>query len=122
MINYPPPLLAAIQLAEHSTYKHRHGAILIKHGRVIGKGINSIRHHKYAKFYQYKCSCHAETAAILNCRGDWNRSILFVARINSSGVGRNSMPCSSCRALLIDLGIKKVVYTTNDGFKEEKLC
>lgn len=122
LINYPPPLLAAIKLAENSTYKHRHGAVLVKHGRIVGRGINSIRHHKYSKFYPYPCSCHAETAAILDCRTSLRNSVLYTARINTSSFYRNGSPCLSCRNLLYDLGIRVVIYTTNNGFAKEKLC
>lgn len=120
-INLPPPLNAAIKLAEHSTHQHRHGAVIVKHGRIIGRGFNKIRHHKYSKFYPYAEACHAEAAAILDSSCDVRYSTVFVARINLMGNYRNSAPCRNCRNLLASLGFRRVVYTTNDGYSVLKL-
>ncbi|WP_407069865.1 hypothetical protein, partial [Loigolactobacillus coryniformis] len=66
---FPPPLTVAIQLAENSTYKHRLGAVVVKQKKIIGRGWNKLRHHKWSKHYEYPCSCHAETSALLSCNG-----------------------------------------------------
>jgi deoxycytidylate deaminase len=121
MIDYPPPLLAAIKLAENSTYKHRHGAVIVKHGKIISRGTNQLRYHKLSKYYEYRNSLHAESCAILRTRCDVRKTVLYVARINNAGNPRLSAPCKECTTLLHQMGIKSVIYTTNDGWEKIKL-
>lgn len=117
MKNLPPPLNAAIKLAENSKLQHRHGAVIVKHGKIIGRGYNKIRHHRFSRYYPYKEACHAESAAIMDSDTDSTGSVMYIARINRQGIMRNSMPCGCCRNLLSDMGIKRVVYTTNTGWE-----
>ena len=45
-----------------------------------------------------------------------------MARVNQTGDSRMARPCSNCYEALLLAGVKKVVYTTNDGgFKIEKI-
>jgi deoxycytidylate deaminase len=123
---FPPPLNVAIKLAANSTYKHRLGAVVVKQKKIIGRGWNSIRHHKWSKYYEYSCSCHAESAALLDCSATLRGFHLYVARINKDCSPRLSRPCQSCLRIMRDMGGKQVTYTTNpfennDGFATIKL-
>jgi hypothetical protein len=47
---------------------------------------------------------------------------IFVARVSQTGASRMARPCANCYETLLLAGVKKVVYTTNDGgFKIEKI-
>jgi hypothetical protein len=49
-------------------------------------------------------------------------STIYVARVNQTGDSRMARPCPNCYEALLLAGVKRVVYTTNDGgFKIEKI-
>ena len=116
---FPKPLRVAVKMAENSTYKQRLGACLVKSGKIIGKGFNRLRHHKFSFSYPYLHQYHAECGALLHSPTSCIMgSSLFVARINRMGITRLAKPCSSCMSLLRDHGIRQVTYTTNEGSYE----
>ena len=45
---------------------------------------------------------------------------IYVYRETKSGKRAMARPCAACTKALKDLGIKKICYTTDDGFCEEK--
>lgn len=102
-------------LAQHSSEKKRHGAVVVKSGRVVGTGFNKFKNHpSIIESYLIKqhCSRHAEQVAIKQAGIHANGATLYVARINKNGIDRYSKPCSICQKLINERGIKKVVYTT----------
>ena|ERR1700680_3739813 len=64
--------------------------------------------------------CHAEFNVLKNIN-DGSKGVLYVYREKADGSLGLSSPCEFCRLLLRDKGIKKVVYTTKDGYAKEKL-
>jgi len=44
---------------------------------------------------------------------------LYVARVNNRGEQKMSRPCPQCMQLLIDAGIKRVVYTIDSTIELE---
>jgi tRNA(Arg) A34 adenosine deaminase TadA len=49
-------------------------------------------------------------------------STIYVARVNQTGAARMARPCPNCYEALLLAGVKKVVYTTNEGdYKIEKI-
>ena len=66
-------------------------------------------------------SLHAEIMALifLKDRKDikWNDVDLYTYRENRYGELRMSKPCKSCMSMIKALGIRRIHYTTNDGFK-----
>lgn len=53
---------------------------------------------------------HAEVAALLKC--DWKRvDKLFVSRYNREGKPLNASPCSICREMINNVGVKYVEHT-----------
>ena len=63
---------------------------------------------------------HAEVAALRGLNLS-KRATIYVARINSLGYSRLSKPCDECWEALIECNIDEVVYSTEDGFKIEKI-
>ncbi len=54
----------ALEEAQHSPCKMKHGAIAVVKGRVIGKGFNHYRSNTRDGFVRDSCTCHAEMAAL----------------------------------------------------------
>lgn len=91
----------------------RHGAVVVKGGRVVSVGINKFRNHPTIL---EKCnvrtaaSTHAEIDALSRVK-DPHGAVIYVARVNNSGRKRFSRPCPRCYAELERAGVKKIVYT-----------
>jgi len=71
---------------------------------------------------------HAEISLIQKLRWkfgdsiDWSKVHIYLYREYKDGNLGPSRPCPSCMTLMRELGIKKIYYTTEDGFVEEKFC
>lgn len=119
----PSPLRHAMRIATTSSYyPYKLGAVVAVKKHVLGRGCNSIRRHFYSTEYHYSHSCHAEAAAILNTpRHLLKGASLYVARANKSGLPRLARPCECCLALAHMVGIKKIIYTTHEGYDETVL-
>lgn len=91
----------------------KHGAVIVKGGRVISIGINKNRNHPTvvsAEHIKTHCSIHAEIDAlrkVSNAKG----ATIYVARVNKKGQDRMSRPCDRCHDAISDAGIRKVIYT-----------
>jgi deoxycytidylate deaminase len=98
-----------------STCRCRHGATVVRGGSVLGKGYNKYKTHATLGGGPLK-TLHAEAAAIRDAvrRGiDLRGATIYVAR---TGKGSNmSRPCGDCQAMIEAHGIRKVVYTDEDG-------
>ena len=92
----------------------KHGALVVKGGRVMGMASNkAINHPKIVSSCHIKthCSRHAEQQAIRNAGPNLKGAVLYVARVNKTGQERNSKPCSACERAITESGIKRVVFT-----------
>lgn len=98
----------ALGVASTSTCRQRHGAIVVRHGRVLGSSTNITKNSpKYVDWTH--SSIHAEIAALRKAR--WPRkATIYVARINGQGESRFSKPCANCQIILDEYRIK-VVHT-----------
>lgn len=103
----------ASKLAENSTNKYRHGAIIVKNGNIVSMGINrSVNHPDLVQFPKTQASVHAEVAALIACRKtNLVGATIYVARISKDGSQAMSKPCINCQKALIARGVKKVYYT-----------
>lgn len=97
----------------------RLGAIIVAKKRILAAKYNSLKTHpKLARFYQY-AYLHAESCAILslglaNCSGT-NMYVVRIKRDNSRALAK---PCDECMKLIRYVGIKKVIYSIEEGFAE----
>jgi len=92
----------------------KHGAVIVKGGRVLSTGVNKERNHPTrvsSEHIKTHCSVHAEVDAIKRA-GDVRGATIYVARINKRGQERNSRPCPLCYKEIINSGIKKIIYTS----------
>lgn len=92
----------------------------MKGNRVLSTGYNSI---SYCSANNFKNSRHAEMDAILKLikKQDGLSSLagstLYVSRITKTGTGL-AKPCSKCMNLALSVGVKEVIYTTDNNSTE----
>lgn len=102
----------AARVAENSTCKKRHGAVVVRGGSVLSVGVNRYRSDRDYSFLSLDdISYHAEEAALRGLGEAARGATLYVARIAANGDHTMSKPCDSCYKLCKELGIKKIVYT-----------
>ncbi len=105
------------------------GAVVVHKNTVIGGGTNLHKSHpmqmQYNKFNpKMKENCnhfiHAEISAIIHTgTTELDGCSIYVYREDKKGNLAMCRPCPSCMALIKVTGIKKIYYTTKDGFCEE---
>jgi deoxycytidylate deaminase len=111
-------LAVAKYFAEKSQSRQRHGAVIVKSGRVVGTGYNKDKNHPMGvspEHIKTHCSRHAEVEAIRDARFAVEGAVLYVARVNRQGQERNSKPCKYCQAVISAAKIKKVIYTESEN-------
>lgn len=94
----------ALGVATTSTCRFKHGAVVVKHGRVLGSSPNKMKNSpKYVDWRH--SSIHAEIAALK--KAGWpKRATVYVARVNNLGEARLSKPCANCQEVLDGLRCK----------------
>lgn len=110
-------LSVARYMATKSASRRRHGAVVVKSGRVIGTGYNKDRNSPMfvsPEHIKTHCSRHAELEAIRDANWNVRGAILYVARVNNQGQDRNSKPCGLCEDIIRETEIKKVIYTESE--------
>jgi deoxycytidylate deaminase len=103
----------ASKVAETSTMVQRHGAVVVKAGRVMSVGINKWRNPSLVSinYYDPNLTVHAEIDA-LNRVPDAHGATIYVSRVDKFGQEQYSRPCSRCEKALADAGVKAVIYTS----------
>lgn len=100
----------ALSIAERSDVFHRHDAVVLKDGKVLSSGKN-----RYSN--DVVPSHHAEIVALSGfnksrCAG----AVLIVVRLRrTDGECGMSHPCDMCRRRIDAVGIKTVLYSTDDN-------
>jgi len=92
----------------------KHGAVIVKGGRVLATGMNKERNHPLivsSEHIKTHCSVHAEIDALKKA-GNVRGATMYIGRVNRRGQERNSRPCDKCYVSIINSGIKKIVYTS----------
>lgn len=111
-------LSAARYFASKSKSNKKHGAVIVKSGRVVGTGYNKGRNHPLfisPEHIKPHCSQHAEVSALREAKNNADGAILYVARVNNQGQDRNSKPCRLCQEAITKSNIKKVIYTKGEA-------
>ncbi len=106
----------AVKVAENSTYRWKHGAVVAKGNKVLGFAPNKFRNAPLVD--EHNVSDHAERATLrelLKFRDDLRGCTIYIARINNQGDTMISRPCPACMKAVIEAGIKEIVYTNEFG-------
>lgn len=114
-------LLATLDIAKTSTCSIKHGAMIVASGsQILAKGTNVMRNdaHLFEDFERpqrpYGVSEHAEEAAVRKAgNSNLKGATIYVARVDKHAMPAMSKPCLSCDKLLRQVGIRKVVYTSD---------
>lgn len=124
-MDLPSPLKKAkkiAQKADHDSFQI--GAMIMQKNMPLSVGFNMQKktHPKMKQYHEHK-TVHAELAAILKVRHKHNLkgATMVVFRQTKDGKLANSRPCDCCQQILKEYGFKKIIYTINDGWREEKL-
>lgn len=130
----------AREASRFSTYKGSHnfcphiGAVCEYKGTIIGRTWNSDKTSTMqARYNVYRYSdnstlpkVHAEMRLLQQIRwkfGDsinWKKVHIYTYREYKDGKLANSRPCPACLEAMRQAGIKKFMYTTEEGYAEEK--
>lgn len=103
--------------AAKSTFYFRLGCVITKGNRVLSTGHNSIGYCELNSFHNSK---HAEMDAVLKLLRKHTGlsslcgSTVYVTRITPNGTTALAKPCAKCMSLLISVGVKEVIYTTDN--------
>lgn len=125
--------MRARELSLKSHYKkgQRIGAIVVIGNKIISGATNETKSHpiqfrlnplrfeesKYDRCHNY---IHAEMKCILKCKGvDFKKAKIYVYREDLEGRLRMCRPCNACMAMIKEVGIRHVYYTSPDGFVHE---
>ena len=128
-------LKKAKAMAEISDYHNQHvGCVVVYKNKIISAACNSNKTHPIQRKYNKvrfdinegysPDSLHAEMHALIqvsNMDIDWSKVTVYTYRRLKSKEYGMARPCPSCMAFIRELGIRNLVYTTNDGFAIEKL-
>jgi len=104
-------LAAASKFALTSTYRFRMAALLVKSGRVLGGDVNLPKISPSTP--PNRVSTHAEIRVLKNTR-NVRGATLYVARLRSKDIPALARPCSWCMQEIINSGISRIVFTTNN--------
>lgn len=110
------PKTRCFELARKSTFRTRHGAVVVHDGKIIGSGYNvNLTHSMVKKYSEYK-TLHAEMVAIMRVKNKrlLKDSAIFVARINPDGKPMMSKPCKTCMEIIRDTWKIPDIYYTNE--------
>lgn len=123
---------AAESMSLLSNHKCKLGCIVVKGHKIISSGHNSSTktHSIQTKIdtLYFGCDCigsvHAEVDALIpliNQRVDLSQASIYVYRTTCDGTRGMARPCPRCMYVIKNLGIRKINYSTPDGFAEEVL-
>jgi deoxycytidylate deaminase len=104
-------------------FRSRIGSVLVKGRKPVSIGRNKpLKTHPLLRKYDSFKTMHAEIDACIGIdRHLIMGSILYVYREGADGNLAMSKPCEMCQKILKELGVKKVMYTIENGIDEIKL-
>lgn len=108
-----------------SSHKTRFGATLVlKNGKIFKSHNKDLKTHPALKrhYPHYAVSIHAELQTILSVNSyrydhEIKGSKMYVYREDRAGFVKPAKPCHYCMNILRTAGVKRVYYTTKNGWE-----
>lgn len=121
--------LAIAELSDHPQYKV--GAVVVNKHKIISSGCNTdtkchpIQKKLDSDLFGSQCvgKLHSEVSALLPLiknRVDLSNATIYVARKNKQGELAMARPCSRCEKLIRSCGIRRIYYSCEGGYSQEK--
>lgn len=139
-MNHQHMFEAAKEVSQNADYSGANnvkiGCVIVYKGTILAKGCNSDKTHPMQEQYnRYRfkkkegekylpAKCHAEVAALAKIKYldiDFSAAHIFVYREFKDGHKAIARPCPACMNALRAQGIRKIHYTTADGYAFEKI-
>lgn len=100
-----------LELSSLSNMNHKHGAVVILNGDIVGRGYN------YWETFHNSISVHSEAAAIMDARKrinrkDFKKAWMLVVRADKKGTLKMSKPCVKCRKICEAYKLSRILYST----------
>lgn len=111
----------AKKLSKKSNYtEHQLGSVIVRRNNIEGVGWNSSKTHPRSPTRYQRI--HAEFSALLSTgREDLTGCDIYVYREVKNGQIANARCCVDCIKMLKQVGIKRMFYTSETGYKMEYL-
>lgn len=103
--------------------EYRFGAVITSGSQIISIACNSSKTHPYIywrnKYIQNKFGklcygrLHSETRAIILAKTNLKGCTIYIYRARNLGDAGDSFPCNFCLPVIIEVGIKKIVFIQN---------
>lgn len=104
------------QLSNHP--QHKLSCILVNKHNIVSFGYNQLKTHTKSK-HPYK-ALHAEVDCLVGLNfSETKGSTAYTYRETKNGKLALARPCEFCNWILKMSGVKKVIYTVNNSWKEE---
>ncbi len=104
------------EIARTSLVSYKHGACLLKGGKVYAFGKNRYFDRVYVKRANIKFTIHAEIDTIMQMpKHELKGMDILIIRVRANGSLGDSRPCNTCVEKLKKAGIRRAYYSTQDG-------
>ena len=114
--------------------REKFAAAVVYRNRIISVGMNSMKSHPMAAKYgknEHAIFLHAEVAAIKNALremevDDLSKCDIYITRVKKEKpfskkfVWGLSKPCPGCERAIAEFGLKRTIYTCDDGDYNEQ--
>ena len=114
--------------------REKFAAAVVYRNRIISVGMNSMKSHPMAAKYgknEHAIFLHAEVAAIKNALremevDDLSKCDIYITRVKKEKpfskkfVWGLSKPCPGCERAIAEFGLKRTIYTCDDGDYDEQ--
>lgn len=123
---------AAKAMSQMSNHKCHVGSVLVSNHHIIGSGHNSstkchrvqaeIDQKRYGVFCEGKVHAEIDTLIpFLKRKSNLSNATLYIYREKCDGSIGMARPCAGCMEIIKQCGIKKIAYSTDDGYAKEIL-
>ena len=125
--------LTKLAAANDAAGNMKFSAAIVRRNRVVSFGFNSMKSHPFQARYGRNSDSifpHAEISAIKNALkiitvDDLLKCELYIVRVKrpsrraTNYVWGNAKPCEGCTRAILEFGIKRVIYSTDEHNKWE---